>query len=265
MKRHKHPTRYGGALTQSNTYIALLRYSPRPSVNVDEDGSPESFKGQLARINALIEARRGELLAVREEPAVSGTKKSRKVLEAVLEECRRTGATLIVSTLDRLSRRVAFVSALMESGVPFVAADSPNDGELVVNIKTAVAQEESKRVSQRTRDAMCSMQRGGRVVSKEPPFGWRRGRSFESRRFNRSIRVSYMMEPDAEEQETLRRIRELRAEVDAGRLTVYGACKVLEAEGRKPRAGAWSSNKLTRIWARDDEAGGVFAPDTTSE
>ncbi len=42
-----------------------------------------------------------------------------------LAHAKATGATLVIAKLDRLSRNVAFISTLMESGVEFVAADMP--------------------------------------------------------------------------------------------------------------------------------------------
>lgn len=48
-----------------------------------------------------------------------------KLIEA-LGECRKTGSTLIVAKLDRLSRNVAFTSKLLESDVEIVFCDFPN-------------------------------------------------------------------------------------------------------------------------------------------
>lgn len=237
-------------------YIALLRYSPRPSVNVDADGDPESFKNQLERCRKLAADRGGEILAVREEPDVSGKSRSRAVLDAAIEECRRTGATLLVSTLDRLSRRVAFVSALQESGVPFVAADAPNDDEFITNVKTCVSQEESRKISKRTKDAMLSMQQRGRVISSSAPFGWRKGAEFEIVR-NGTKLTRWQMEPDADEQRVLARLRKLAA----SGITVYAVAKRLNDEGLTGRGGVkWCSVKVKRVILRDQAAGGVFNP-----
>jgi hypothetical protein len=41
--------------------------------------------------------------------------------------------------LDRLSRNLAFIAALMESGVEFVAIDNPHANKLTVHILAAVA------------------------------------------------------------------------------------------------------------------------------
>ncbi|MEQ1853670.1 MAG: recombinase family protein [Chthoniobacteraceae bacterium] len=57
--------------------------------------------------------------------AESGKLKDRPQLRDALAYCRREKATLLIAKLDRLARNVAFVSALMETGVEFVAVDAP--------------------------------------------------------------------------------------------------------------------------------------------
>src|SRR4051812_3909773 len=53
----------------------------------------------------------------------SGKRSDRPQLAAALAACRLHKATLVIAKLDRLARNVAFVSALMEAGVDFVAVD----------------------------------------------------------------------------------------------------------------------------------------------
>jgi DNA invertase Pin-like site-specific DNA recombinase len=49
-------------------------------------------------------------------------------------------ATLVVAKLDRLSRKVAFLAALQDSGARFVAAGVPQANALTIHIMAAVAQ-----------------------------------------------------------------------------------------------------------------------------
>jgi len=78
----------------------------------------------------------------------------RPVLCEALAYAKKHKATLIVAKLDRLARNVAFVSALMESKVPFVCADMPEANELTLHIIAAVAQYEARMISERTKAAL---------------------------------------------------------------------------------------------------------------
>jgi len=50
---------------------------------------------------------------------------NRPQLAAALDACRKRKATLIIAKLDRLSRNVAFIAALLNSNVRFKCADMP--------------------------------------------------------------------------------------------------------------------------------------------
>ena len=56
----------------------------------------------------------------------SGKRDERPALAKALEACRRHKARLVIAKLDRLSRNLAFIATLMESGVEFVAVDNPH-------------------------------------------------------------------------------------------------------------------------------------------
>ena len=72
----------------------------------------------------------------------SGKINARPELEAALHLAKVTGAVLVIAKLDRLSRNAAFLLALRDSGVKFIAADMPDANELTVGIMALVAQQE---------------------------------------------------------------------------------------------------------------------------
>jgi DNA invertase Pin-like site-specific DNA recombinase len=53
-----------------------------------------------------------------------------------------------------LSRNLAFIATLMESGIEFVSVDNPHANKLTVHILAAVAQHEREAISERTKDAL---------------------------------------------------------------------------------------------------------------
>ena len=90
-----------------------------------------------------------------------------KLIEA-LGECRKTGSTLIVAKLDRLSRNVAFTSKLLESDVEIVFCDFPQANKLVLHIISSIAEYEAGLISQRTRQSLQAKKaRGCRLGKSE--------------------------------------------------------------------------------------------------
>jgi DNA invertase Pin-like site-specific DNA recombinase len=86
----------------------------------------------------------------------TGKRSDRPQLLAALAHAKAIGATLVIAKLDRLSRNVAFISNLMESGVEFVAADMPMANRLMVHVLAAVAEHEREMISQRTKAALAA-------------------------------------------------------------------------------------------------------------
>jgi DNA invertase Pin-like site-specific DNA recombinase len=94
----------------------------------------------------------------------SGKKADRPQLAKALALCRLHGARLVIAKLDRLSRNAHFLLGLQESGVDFVAADMPNANQLTVGIMAVVAQDEAKRISDRTKAALAAAKKRGTVL-----------------------------------------------------------------------------------------------------
>jgi len=121
-------------------------------VSTDRQGaSGLGIEAQRATVAKHVSA--GHLLAEFQE-VESGRSAVRPQLAAALAVCRRNDATLVIAKLDRLSRNVAFIATLMEGDVSFVACDMPHANPLTIHILAAVAQEERKAISERTRAAL---------------------------------------------------------------------------------------------------------------
>jgi len=80
----------------------------------------------------------------------------RPVLAAALAQARKTRAVVLVSKLCRLGRDVAFISKLMAERVPFVVSElGPDVPSFMLHVVAAMAQEERRLISQRTREALA--------------------------------------------------------------------------------------------------------------
>ncbi|HEY9217263.1 MAG TPA: recombinase family protein [Phenylobacterium sp.] len=88
----------------------------------------------------------------------------RPELRSALDTARRAKATLVIAKLDRLARNVHFISGLMESGVPFVAADMPTADRFQLHIYAALAEREAKLISERTKAALAAAKARGQVL-----------------------------------------------------------------------------------------------------
>lgn len=96
----------------------------------------------------------------------SGRKNERPKLQEAIRECQRTKAKLLIAKLDRLSRNIAFVMALRDSGVDFVACDLPDANTLSVGMMVTFAQYEAERTSERTRAALAQKKLQGFKLGK---------------------------------------------------------------------------------------------------
>jgi DNA invertase Pin-like site-specific DNA recombinase len=84
----------------------------------------------------------------------SGKRNDRPQLEQALALCRKRKARLVIAKLDRLSRNLAFIATLMDSGVEFVAVDNPHATRLTLHILAAVAEHEREMIANRTKAAL---------------------------------------------------------------------------------------------------------------
>ena len=96
----------------------------------------------------------------------SGKNNDRPKLKEALAACQRTRATLLIAKLDRLSRNVAFIANLMESGVDFIACDFPTANKLTVHILAAMAEYEREMISKRIKDALRAAKARGVKLGK---------------------------------------------------------------------------------------------------
>lgn len=131
-------------------------------VSTDRQGrSGLGLDAQRVAVEQYAAQHGGEVVAAFTEVESGKATRNRPQLAAALAETRRRRGTLVIATLDRLGRSVAFVASLMEQGVPFVAADRPNASPFELHIYAAVAEEERRKISDRTRAALAQKKAQG--------------------------------------------------------------------------------------------------------
>jgi DNA invertase Pin-like site-specific DNA recombinase len=127
--------------------------------------------GQQTDVERFASGHNGEVIRQFVE-VETGTRKDRPELDKALAFAKRAKARLVVAKLDRLARNVAFTSALMESGVEFVACDNPHANRLTIHILAAVAEDEARRISDRTKKALAEAKRKGVKLGSARPGHW---------------------------------------------------------------------------------------------
>jgi DNA invertase Pin-like site-specific DNA recombinase len=106
----------------------------------------------------------------------SGKDDDRPRLREALNLCQLTGATLIIAKLDRLSRDLHFITSLMKAGTDFVACDMPQASRFTIHIYAALAEQERRFISERTRAALDAAKARGVKLGK-PENATQEGRS----------------------------------------------------------------------------------------
>lgn len=217
-----------------STYISYLR------VSTTRQG--QSGLGLAAQQEAVLSFVRDESLILESFVEVeSGRKPERPQLAAALDRCRQVGATLLIAKLDRLARDVAVISALMKSDVRFTAVDMPQADTFRLHIEAAIAEEEGRKISDRTRAALAAAKARG------VKLGGFRGRAPST---GDRIRAAVARAENAR-----RRARQLLPIIDelrrCGPRTLLSIAIGLNERGiPAPRGGRWSPMQVSRVIKR---------------
>lgn len=173
----------------------------------------------------------------------SGKRNTRPELADALALCRVYNATLLIAKLDRLARNVAFISALMESGVEFVAVDMPNATKFTVHIMASVAEQEADMIAERTRKAMETAKARGTLLGRRDD-----AIAVHSRKGN-------MISADIRAKNAIKKAGDLRPVIkqiqSSGAESLRAVAAVLNERGiGTARGGQWSAVQVQRVLAR---------------
>lgn len=148
-------------------FIQYLRVSTEKQEN-----GPEAQKRLIEQYVSRVG---GDIIATFEDH-ISGKIDDRKNLNLAFSECERTGATLIVAKIDRLSRRVAFlfnlVDELKRRGIEIIIAENPQafGSTLQLGMYAVFAQHEREMISQRTKAALAVTRSKGTHIGREKGY-----------------------------------------------------------------------------------------------
>ena len=171
----------------------------------------------------------------------SGADDDRPVLNKAMTHAKDIEAHIIVSKLDRLSRRVSYIATLMEQQVPMLTVEFGTQASpFMLHIWAAVAEQQRMYISQRTKDAL----RRKKLRDKS----WKPGNP----NWKKTIHKAWAAKADKADNRALELspvIDELRS---AGIITLSAMARALNARGIKTASNkkwypATVSNLLKRI------------------
>jgi DNA invertase Pin-like site-specific DNA recombinase len=212
-------------------FVAYLRVS---TIRQGESGL--GLEAQRATVEAFARQHGGTIVASFVE-VETGKRSDRPELAKALEGARKGKATLLIAKLDRLARNVAFIANLMDAGVEFLACDQPFASRLTLHILAAVAEDEARRISERTKAALQAAKARGQKLG-SPIAAMTVARA-------RAARSVYAAKANAT---TIAVIREIQ---NSGVAALAGIARTLEARGVKTPAGRsrWQPVQVSRLLA----------------
>lgn len=200
---------------------------------------------QRHTIDAFAANRGAEVLA-RFTEIESGRKGERPELGRALHLAKVTGATLVIAKLDRLSRNAAFLLALRDSGVRFLACDMPEANDLTVGIMALVAQQEREAISRRTGEALAvARARGVKLGNPNGAAALRR-----AGKGGAALRATVARNADDHARDLAAVLQDIRA---AGHLSLRAMAAELNRRGMiTRRGGKWQVSNVRGLVRRID-------------
>ncbi|NQU22679.1 MAG: recombinase family protein [Candidatus Nealsonbacteria bacterium] len=151
-------------MTHGKPIVGYLRVS-----TAGQGKSGLGLDGQKEALRLYAAQGAGRVLATYTEVESGKRADNRPELQKAIAHAKRSNATLVIAVLDRLARNVHFISGIMESGVDFCACDNPFATPLTIHILAAVAEDEVKRISKRTKAALqAAKARGVKLGASRP-------------------------------------------------------------------------------------------------
>ena len=94
----------------------------------------------------------------------SGKNDKRSELWKAITLVKKTKAKLLIPKLDRFSRKVSFISGIIDQGIELVVCEYPNVNTFFLHLLACFAEEERRQISERTRAALAEAKKRGRQL-----------------------------------------------------------------------------------------------------
>ena len=140
---------------------------------------------------------------------------------------------------------MAFTSALLESGIDFICCDNPHANRLTIHILAAVAEDEARRISERTKAALAAAKRRGQKLGAANPR-CRNLTTSSRRRGTKAATATVQQQADVAYQDLRVLVIELRPAFSYAQIA-----QIFNMRGERTRRGkAWSDVAVRRACKR---------------
>ncbi len=137
-------------------FVAYYRVSRK-----EQGISGLGLSAQKSSVEKYVASQDGIILKDYTEIETGTNKRERIEIHNAIELAKNERAILVIAKLDRLARNVNFVSSLMDAGIEFVAVDMPSANNFTIHIFSALAEQEAKLISSRTKLALAELKKKG--------------------------------------------------------------------------------------------------------
>lgn len=94
----------------------------------------------------------------------SGKKDDRVKLWKAIHLVKKSRSKLLIPKLDRFSRKVSFISGIIDQGVELVVCEHPNVNTFFLHLLACFAEEERRQISERTKAALTAAKNRGTAL-----------------------------------------------------------------------------------------------------
>lgn len=160
---------------ESKKYIALIRVSTQK-----QGASGLGLESQKFSVEQYVNSTGGIILETIVEIESAGNKdhisvdsnlniekllRKRPKLLYVIRLAQRENATILVKEASRLSRFSLLIDFMLTSGIEFICSDSPNDDALIIKLRTSLNEQELRKISSRTQQALSAKRARGETIN----------------------------------------------------------------------------------------------------